>query len=151
MKRILTATLLILIVVALIFFGQLWMLTLAACVIAELAAYEYFHLANSSGARIPGWWMAASTALLFYVTFYRPIDAQLPTLSVLALVLLAWAGFRGSLDRVLPDAALCVLPRAGHLLNLEEPARFNDIVSGFIDAVERGRWRGWAGRTIGAD
>ena len=106
MKRILTGTLLILIALALIFFGQLWMLTLAACVLAELAAYEYFHLANSSGARIPAWWMAASTALLFYVTFYRPIDAQLPTLSVLALILLAWTGFRGPLDRVLPDAAL---------------------------------------------
>jgi phosphatidate cytidylyltransferase len=106
MKRILTAILLILIVVALIFLGQLWMLTLAACVVAELAAYEYFHLANASGARVPAWWVAASTALLFYVTLYRPIDAQLPTLSVLALVLLAWTGFRGSLDRVLPDAAL---------------------------------------------
>jgi len=106
MKRILTGILLILVVVALIFFGQLWMLTLAACIIAELAAYEYFRLANSGGARIPAWWMAASTALLFYVTFYRPIDAQLPTLSVLALVLLAWTGFRGALDRVLPDAAL---------------------------------------------
>jgi phosphatidate cytidylyltransferase len=106
MKRILTGILLVLIVVALIFLGQLWMLTLAACIVAELAAYEYFHLANAGGARIPGWWMAASTALLFYVTYYRPIEAQLPTLSVLALVLLAWAGFRGSLDRVLPDAAL---------------------------------------------
>jgi phosphatidate cytidylyltransferase len=50
--------------------------------------------------------MAVSTALLFYVTYYRPIEAQLPTLSVLALILLAWTGFRGALDRVLPDAAL---------------------------------------------
>jgi phosphatidate cytidylyltransferase len=106
MKRILTALLLILIVVALVFLGQLWMLTLAACVAAELAAYEYFTLANSSGARVPGWWMAASTALLFYVTYYRPIEAQLPTLSVMALLLLAWTGFRGPLNRVLPDAAL---------------------------------------------
>jgi phosphatidate cytidylyltransferase len=106
MKRILTAILLILIVVALILFGQLWMLTLAACLIAELAAYEYFSLANSGGARIPAWWMVASTALLFYVTYYRPIEAQLPTLSLLALILLAWTGFRGPLDRVLPDVAL---------------------------------------------
>jgi pimeloyl-ACP methyl ester carboxylesterase len=52
------------------------------------------------------------------------------------------------LKRVIPDAALCVLPRTGHLVNLEEPARFNDTVLGFIDAVERGRWRGWAGRNI---
>ncbi len=32
------------------------------------------------------------------------------------------------LKRTLPDAALCVLPRTGHLLNLEEPALFNSIV-----------------------
>jgi phosphatidate cytidylyltransferase len=106
MKRILTAVLLIAVIFALIFFGQLWMLTLAACVIAELAAYEYLTLANSGGARIPIWWMAIATALLFYVTYYRPIEAQLPTLSALALVLLAWTGFRTQLERVLPDAAL---------------------------------------------
>ena len=106
MKRIVTAILLILCVLALIFLGQLWMLTLAACLMAELAAFEYMTLANSSGASIPVWWMTAATALLFYVTFYRPVDAQLPTLSVLALVLLAWTGFRGRLERVLPDAAV---------------------------------------------
>jgi phosphatidate cytidylyltransferase len=106
MKRVLTAILLVLMVFGLIFFGQLWMLMLAACVIAELAVYEYRALANSGGARIPLWWMAAATALLFYVTYYRPIEAQLPVLSALALVLLAWTGFRGTLERVLPDAAL---------------------------------------------
>ena len=109
MKRILTATLLILAVVALIFFGQQWMLTLFACLVAELAAYEYLTLVNSAGehrGRIPGWWMAVSTALLFYVTYYRPVEAQLPVLSTLALALLAWTGFRGTLERVLPDAAL---------------------------------------------
>jgi phosphatidate cytidylyltransferase len=106
MKRIVTATLLAVVVVALIFLGQLWMLTLAVGLIAELAAYEYLRLANSSGAHIPGWWMAAAPPLLFYVTYYRPIEAQLPVLSVLALVLLAWTGFRAPLSRVLPDAAL---------------------------------------------
>ena len=62
MKRILTAILLILGVVALIFLGQLWMLTAVACLIAELAAFEYVALANSGGGRTPGWWMAAATA-----------------------------------------------------------------------------------------
>ena len=80
---------------------------LAACVVApNWRPIEYRALANSSGARVPRWWMAAATALLFYVTYYRPIEAQLPVLSVLALVLLAWTGFRGTLERVLPDAAL---------------------------------------------
>ena len=106
MKRVLTAILLILIVVTLIFKGQPWMLTLATALVAELAAYEYLALANAGGARVPAWWMAAAVALLFYFTYYRPIEAQLPVLSLLALALLAWTGFRGALDRVLPDAAL---------------------------------------------
>lgn len=49
------------------------------------------------------------------------------------------------LKRTLPDAALCVLPRTGHLLNLEEPALFNTIVFSFLAAVEHGRWGEWAG------
>ena len=58
MKRILTAVVLIAVVFALIFLGQLWMLTLVVCLIAELAAYEYLTLANSTGARMSpagGW------------------------------------------------------------------------------------------------
>ena len=41
MKRILTAIILILAVLALVFFGQLWMITLAAAIVAILATYEY--------------------------------------------------------------------------------------------------------------
>src|SRR5580698_3902976 len=107
MKRILTAILLILCVVALIFLGQLWMLTLATCLAAELAAWEYLVLANSGGGRIPVWWMAGATAILFAFTLPGfHYEAELPVLSALALLLLAWTGFRGALDRVLPDTAL---------------------------------------------
>jgi phosphatidate cytidylyltransferase len=107
MKRILTAILLIFVVVALIFLGQLWMLTLATCLVAELAAYEYLTLANASGARVPAWWMAAATGILFAFTLPGfHYEAELPVLSALALLLLAWTGFRGTLNRVLPDAAI---------------------------------------------
>ena len=106
MKRILTAVLLIAVILALVFFGQLWMLTLAACVIAELAAYEYLTMANSGGARIPVWWMAVATALLFLFTLPGfHYEAELPAISLLTLTLLAWTGFRGLLERVLPDTA----------------------------------------------
>jgi phosphatidate cytidylyltransferase len=99
--------LLILGVVALIFLGQLWMLTAVACLIAELAAFEYVALANSGGGRTPGWWMAAATAVMFAFTLPGfHFEAELPVLSALALLLLAWTGFRGPLDRVLPDTAL---------------------------------------------
>ena len=53
------------------------------------------------------------------------------------------------LKATLPDAALCVLPRVGHLLNLEEPALFNAIVFSFLAAVEHGRWSEWTGRAPG--
>ena len=112
MKRIFTAAVLILAVFALIFFGQLWMITLFAAVVAELAAYEYLKLAavgaESHGARlrIPAWWMALGTALAFVVTLPNfPVEAQLPVLSALTLVLFAWNGFRAPLIQVLPDTA----------------------------------------------
>jgi phosphatidate cytidylyltransferase len=109
MKRILTAIFLIAGVIALVFLGQLWMLALAACLVAELAAYEYLGLANSQGAHIPAWWMAISIAALFVFTLPGfHFEAELPVLSALALVLLVWTGFRGALARVLPDAALGV-------------------------------------------
>jgi pimeloyl-ACP methyl ester carboxylesterase len=50
------------------------------------------------------------------------------------------------LKSTMPDAALCVLPRAGHLLNLEEPVLFNSVVFTFLTAVEHGRWPGWRER-----
>jgi phosphatidate cytidylyltransferase len=112
MKRILTALVLILAVFALIFFGQLWMLTLFSAIVAELAAYEYLKLAaveaEAHGAklRIPVWWMALGTALAFVVTLPNfPVEAQLPVLSALTLVLFAWNGFRAPLNQVLPDTA----------------------------------------------
>jgi phosphatidate cytidylyltransferase len=112
MKRILTAIVLILAVLALIFFGQLWMITLAAAIVAVLATYEYLKLAaisaESRGANlhIPLWWMTLGTALAFIVTLPNfPVEAQLPVLSALTLALFAWNGFRSPLVQVLPDTA----------------------------------------------
>jgi len=112
MKRILTATVLILVVFALIFFGQLWMITLFSAIVAELAAYEYLKLAavgaESHGLKlcIPIWWMALGTALAFVVTLPDfPVEAQLPVLSALTIALFAWNGFRSPLIQVLPDTA----------------------------------------------
>jgi phosphatidate cytidylyltransferase len=103
---------LILAVLALIFFGKLWMITLFSAIIAELAAYEYLRLAavgaESHGARlrIPIWWMALGTMLAFVVTLPDfPLEAQLPVLSALTLALFAWNGFLSPLVQVLPDTA----------------------------------------------
>ena len=112
MKRILTATVLILVVFAIIFFGRLWIITAAALLVAELAAYEYLKLAavgaetHGVRLRIPVWWMALATALLFAVTLPNfPVEAQLPVISAITLALFAWNGFRSPLIQVLPDTA----------------------------------------------
>jgi len=44
------------------------------------------------------------------------------------------------LKRTLPAAALAILPRTGHALNLEEPALFNALLDDFFHQVECGRW-----------
>ncbi len=44
------------------------------------------------------------------------------------------------LKRSIPSAALVILPRTGHALNLEEPALFNSFVADFFHQVENGRW-----------
>ena len=44
------------------------------------------------------------------------------------------------LKRTMPMAALWVVPRTGHTVNLEEPARFNRALADFFAAVEAGRW-----------
>jgi len=44
------------------------------------------------------------------------------------------------LKRTLPRCGLAVLPRSGHVTNLEEPALFNQLVEQFFGQVEHGRW-----------
>ena len=44
------------------------------------------------------------------------------------------------MKRTIPSAALVVLPRTGHALNLEEPTAFNTSLTDFFHQVETGRW-----------
>ena len=44
------------------------------------------------------------------------------------------------MKRNIPTAALVVLPRAGHTINIEEPDAFNRALFEFTSAVEMGRW-----------
>jgi proline iminopeptidase len=45
------------------------------------------------------------------------------------------------LKKHLPASGLAFFPKAGHVLNLEEPALFNEMVERFLTLVEAGRWR----------
>ena len=88
MKRILTATVLIIAVVALVLYGQPWMITIFSAIVACLAAYEYIQLAEAVGSPIPLWWMAASVALFFLIVYKFPQET-ITAVSAGTLILLA--------------------------------------------------------------
>jgi hypothetical protein len=52
------------------------------------------------------------------------------------------------MKKSIPTAGLCVLPRVGHTLNLEEPGLVNQMLYDFFSAVELGRWRARHPRTM---
>ena len=111
MKRIVTAVLLIGVVVSAVLYGPTSLLAALASVVAGLAAFEYRALAHRGAAvqdtdvYIPLWWLVASTVLIFFFTIRLP-DFELPVLSLLTFILLAWSGFRAPLNRVLLDTSL---------------------------------------------
>jgi phosphatidate cytidylyltransferase len=100
MKRILTAIVLIALVGALIFFGNLWMITIAAAIVAGLSALEFRAFADAGGCPIPLWWALSAIACFFLSTFFRPLDT-ITVVAFVTLVLFAVAAFRTSLERVL--------------------------------------------------
>ena len=44
------------------------------------------------------------------------------------------------LKRTMPYAGLSIFPKSGHLLNLEEPERFNVLIDEFFQTVKAGQW-----------
>lgn len=53
------------------------------------------------------------------------------------------------MKRSIRSSQLAFFPGAGHAINLEEPAAFNDAVDRFVSLVERGLWRDRDARTLG--
>jgi pimeloyl-ACP methyl ester carboxylesterase len=54
------------------------------------------------------------------------------------------------MKRTIPTAALVVMPNAGHTINLEDPAAFNQHIADFIAAVDAGAWRPRDPRAMGS-
>jgi hypothetical protein len=44
------------------------------------------------------------------------------------------------LKRAISTAGLLILPRTGHVINLEEPEAFNAALARLINEAEAGRW-----------
>ena len=107
MKRVVTAAILIPLVLLLIFGAPLWILVLAAALVAEFALWEYLALADAMGAKTPRIAVSIAVALLFACIFRRP-DFLGPLLGALSLALFAFCAFRSPMNRVLSDAAYSV-------------------------------------------
>jgi proline iminopeptidase len=54
------------------------------------------------------------------------------------------------LKNALPASGLVVFPKTGHVVNLEEPDLFNQVVGDFLSRVDAGRWLPRDPRTIQA-
>ena len=77
-------------------------------------------------------------------SLYDLID-RLKAIPVPALIMTGdedWACLEPGIlmKKAIPNAGLVVLPNAGHAINLEEPALFNQHVGDFLHAVELGKW-----------
>ena len=127
---------------------------------AAAAKYADFAMRQQYKAKDPrGWeefrrWMSEHSAeghalTMLHVQLERPTLWDLESsLRELTLPLLVIVGDEdaGCLDgsvmlkRTVPQAALLVLPRAGHTINSEEPAAFNQALLELFSAVEGGRW-----------
>lgn len=53
------------------------------------------------------------------------------------------------MKRVIAASGLVILPKTGHLVNLEDPALFNRLLEDFLLAVEVGRWPARDPRLLG--
>jgi pimeloyl-ACP methyl ester carboxylesterase len=124
------------------------------------AKYADFAMRQQYKAKDPrGWeefrrWMTEHSALghaltMLHVQLQRPtlwdLEPRLKALNVPTLVITGdedWPCLDGSvmLKKTIPGAALLVIPRAGHTINSEEPAAFNQALLEFFGAVENRRW-----------
>jgi pimeloyl-ACP methyl ester carboxylesterase len=127
---------------------------------AASAKYADFAMRQQYKAKDPrGWeefrrWMSEHSAeghalTMLHVQLERPtlwdLEPQLRKLNLPLLVIVGdedAACLDGSmmLKRTVPQAALLVLPRAGHTINSEEPAAFNQALLELFSAVESRRW-----------
>jgi len=160
MKRVLTALILIPLVLALVFLGPKWLLTLAIAGVALLAAWEFLELARRSGANPPRLAVLAAIAGLFAALLladnFEWLHQTETVFGILSLSLLVYCTFFKPVEQVLADAATSVfcLFYVGltltALLMLREETNGSSLVTFLLCAV----WAGdivalYVGRALG--
>jgi phosphatidate cytidylyltransferase len=109
MKRLLTATVLIPLVLLIDFLGPRWqwVFTAVTALVASLAAWEYLGLAREKGSDAPRIAVVAAVVTLFAASSQWP-DQIAPILGMLSLALFLICTFSSPVGRVLPDASNAV-------------------------------------------
>jgi phosphatidate cytidylyltransferase len=107
MKRVLTALILAPLVLALVFLGPMWLITLVVAAVAMLAAWEFLALTENRGAKPPKVLTLGSIGLLFAGNYLWP-DETITIFGFLSVVLLLFCTFRSPVERVLADATSSV-------------------------------------------
>jgi phosphatidate cytidylyltransferase len=103
MKRILTALILAPLVLALVFLGPKWLITIFVAAVAMLAAWEFLALTEHRGARPPRIATVVVLAALFAGNYQWP-DETVTLFGLLCIILLIYCTFRSPMDRMLADA-----------------------------------------------
>ena len=107
MKRVLTALVLAPLVLALVFLGPMWLITLVVAAVAMLAAWEFLALTEARGAKPPRVLTLGMIGMLFAGNYQWPEDT-LTIFGLFCVVLLLYCTFRSPVDRALADATSSV-------------------------------------------
>ncbi len=107
MKRVITALILAPLVLALVFLGPKWLITLAVAAVAMLAAWEFLALTEHRGAKPPRIAVVVAIAALFAGNYQWP-DETVTLFGLLCIVLLVFCTFSSPIERALVDATSSV-------------------------------------------
>jgi phosphatidate cytidylyltransferase len=107
MKRVLTALVLIPVVLAVVFLGPRWLVTVVTGGIAALAAWEFLGMAERGGPKPPRIAVVVAIAALFIGNFNYP-DLTVDLFGALSLGLLVFCAFASTIEMVMADSALSV-------------------------------------------
>jgi phosphatidate cytidylyltransferase len=114
MKRVLTALILAPLVLALVFLGPMWLITLVVAGVAMIAAWEFLALTEHRGAKPPRIAVLVAIAALFagnyamYIGSFQWPDGTLTLFGALCVALLIYCTFASPVERALADATASV-------------------------------------------
>jgi phosphatidate cytidylyltransferase len=107
MKRVLTALVLAPLVLALVFLGPKWLITLTVAGVAMLAAWEFLALTESRGAKPPRLAVMIAIGCLFLGNYEWPEETG-TLFGLLSIGLLVYCTFKSPVERALADITSCI-------------------------------------------